>query len=82
MGNAAGSSLRTLAGWGARTPETLAAALEFIHTNNCSNPISMRLSGRLRAVCIHRNTGAESPQKPRSRHGFRPLQLQLRWCVT
>jgi hypothetical protein len=48
MGNAAGRSLRTLGDGEAHAGWPLAAALEFIHTNNCSNPISMRVSGLLR----------------------------------
>jgi hypothetical protein len=48
-----GSGLRP---WGmgeARTPGTLATALEFIHTNNSPNPILALLSGRFEArVCV------------------------------
>jgi hypothetical protein len=76
-----GSGLRPWGDGRSPHPGTLAAALEFIHTNNCSNPISMRVCGLLRAAVYsskkHRSRVAS---KATSRHAFGPCNFSCVVC--
>jgi hypothetical protein len=58
----------------------LAAALEFIHTNNCSNPISMRVCGLLRAAVYSSKHRSRVASKATSRHGFGPCNFSCVVC--
>jgi hypothetical protein len=61
-------------------PGPLAAALEFIHTNNCSNPISMRVCGLLRAAVYSSKHRSRVASKATSRHGFGPCNISCVVC--
>jgi hypothetical protein len=58
----------------------LAAALEFIHTNNSPNPISMRVSGLLRAAVYSSKHGSRVASKRASWHGFGPCNFSCVVC--
>jgi hypothetical protein len=78
--HAAGRSLRTLAGWAKHTHPELAAALEFIHTNNCSNS---NIHAGLRPVegcCVFIETQEPSRLKSHVPARFRTLQTSVAWC--
>jgi hypothetical protein len=68
--------------WGCRElrRRPLAAALA-IHTNNCSNPISMRVCGLLRAAVYSSETQEPVASKPRPGTVSDPA-TSVAWCVT
>ena len=61
-------------------PGTLAAALEFIHTNNSPNPISMRVCGLLRAAVYSSKHSSRVALKRASRHGLGPCNFSCVVC--
>lgn len=58
----------------------LAAALEFIHTNNCSNPVFMRVCGLFRSSPASSFSFGRIALKPQVAHGFGPCNLGCVVC--
>lgn len=58
----------------------LAAALEFIHTNNSPNPIFMRVCGLLRAAVYSSKHSSRVSSKATSWHGFGPCNFSCVVC--
>lgn len=59
---------------------TTQAALEFIHTNNCSNPLLALLSGRFEARVYASGTGSRIQLNRLPDHGMAPCNMGCVMC--
>jgi hypothetical protein len=75
-----GRGLRPWGMPGSPHPGTLAAALEFIHTNNCSNPILALLCGRFEARVYSSENRSRIQLKRLPDHGLAPCNISCVVC--
>lgn len=65
---------------GRHTQAAAGGSLEFIHTNNSPNPISMRVCALLRAAVYSSKHSSRVALKRASRHGFGPCNFSCVVC--